>query len=168
MRRHEARVRRLAFRYTGSDDAARELVQDIFFKIYTSAASYSPQARFTTWLYRITANHCLNYVRSTKNSPAQQLGEPLEDFRIAGNDRSQLESIEKSEQAELVRRAVDSLPERQRLAILLLRFEELSYKEAAQAMGCSLSALEALVHRACETLKQKLSALYAGEEINGV
>ena len=78
MRRHEARVRRLAYRYTGSDDASGELVQDIFFKVYTSAGSYSPQARFTTWLYRITANHCLNYLRDCRLNPLQQHNQPIE------------------------------------------------------------------------------------------
>jgi RNA polymerase sigma-70 factor (ECF subfamily) len=161
MRRHEARVRRLAYRYTGSDDAAGELVQDIFFKVYTSAGSYSPQARFTTWLYRITANHCLNYLRDSRLNPLQQHNQPIDEAGhvLAGDcgRDSQLAGLEKKEQAARVRKAVDGLPERQRMAILLLRFEELSYRDAASALGCSVSALEALVHRGFETLKKQLS-----------
>jgi len=166
MRRHEARVRRLAYRYTGSDDAAAELVQDVFFKIYTSAGSYSPQARFTTWLYRITANHCLNYIRDSRNNPLQQLADPLD---AAGPKAgpvtlgTQLSALEKNEQALRVRQAVDSLPERQRLAILLLRFEDMSYRDASDALSCSVSALEALVHRGFEALKKQLADLYNGE-----
>ena len=161
MRRHEARVRRLAYRYTGSDDASGELVQDIFFKVYTSAASYSTQSRLTTWLYRITANHCLNYIRDSRRDPLQQRNQPIDEAGHAladdfGRD-SQLAGLEKQEQAARVRSAVDSLPERQRMAILLLRFEELSYRDAAAALGCSVSALEALVHRGFETLKKQLS-----------
>lgn len=161
MRRHEARVRRLAYRYTGSDDAAGELVQDIFFKVYTSAASYSPQARFTTWLYRITANHCLNYLRDSRRNPLLQRNQPIDEAGHALANYSatagQLAGLEKKEQAARVRMAVDSLPERQRMAILLLRFEELSYRDAAAALGCSVSALEAMVHRGLETLKKQLS-----------
>ncbi len=161
MRRHETRVRRVAYRYTGSDDAACELVQDIFFKIYTAAGSYSPQARFTTWLYRITANHCLNYIRDSRQNPVQHLTQPIDESGHALADHAatagQLESLEKQERAVRVRQAVDSLPERQRMAILLLRFEELSYRDAAVALDCSVSALEALVHRGLETLKKELS-----------
>jgi RNA polymerase sigma-70 factor (ECF subfamily) len=161
MRRHEARVRRLAFRFTGSDDAACELVQDVFFKVYTSAASYSPQALFTTWLYRITANHCLNYIRDSKRDPLFQRNQPIDEAGHALTDtcgrEGQLNGLEKKEQAARVRSAVDSLPERQRMAILLLRFEELSYRDAASALDCSVSALEALVHRGLETLKKQLS-----------
>lgn len=158
MRRHEARVRRLTYRFTGSDDAAAELVQDVFFKVYTAAGSYSPKARFTTWLYRITANHCLNYIRGSRNNPVQQLAAPLEAAEArAATAATQLSVLEKDEQALRVRQAVDSLPERQRLAILLLRFEELSYRDAAEALSCSVSALEALVHRGLETLKKQLS-----------
>ena len=161
MRRHEARVRRVAYRYTGSDDAACELVQDIFFKIYTAAGSYSPQARFTTWLYRITANHCLNYIRDSRENPVQQITQPIDESGHALADDAvtagQLASLEKEERAVRLRKAVDSLPERQRMAILLLRFEELSYRDAAAALDCSVSALEALVHRGLETLKKELS-----------
>ncbi|MBN2107519.1 MAG: RNA polymerase sigma factor [Deltaproteobacteria bacterium] len=161
MRRHEARVRRLAFRFTGSDDAACELVQDVFFKVYTSAASYSPQARFTTWLYRITANHCLNYIRDSRREPLQQRNQPIDEAGHGLTDdcamEGQLTCLEKKEQAARVRSAVDGLPERQRMAILLLRFEELSYRDAASALNCSVSALEALVHRGLETLKKQLS-----------
>ena len=165
MLRHEARVRRLTYRFTGSDDAAAELVQDVFFKVYTAAGSYSPQARFTTWLYRITANHCLNYIRGSRNNPLQQLAEPLEEAgpkAAAATFGTQLSALEKNEQALQVRQAVDCLPERQRLAILLLRFEELSYRDAAAALNCSISALEALVHRGLETLKKQLSDFYKG------
>jgi RNA polymerase sigma-70 factor, ECF subfamily len=161
MRRHEARVRRLAFRFTGSDDAACELVQDVFFKVYTSAPSYSPAARFTTWLYRITANHCLNYIRDSRRDPLQQYNQPIDEaghvLSEDGGRDSQIAGLEKKEQAARVRSAVDSLPERQRMAILLLRFEELSYRDAASALDCSVSALEALVHRGLETLKKQLS-----------
>jgi RNA polymerase sigma-70 factor, ECF subfamily len=161
MRRHEARVRRLAFRFTGSDDAACELVQDVFFKVYTSAASYRPQALFTTWLYRITANHCLNYIRNSRRDPLQQRNQQIDEAGHALTDNSgsegQLTGLEKKEEAARVRSAVDSLPERQRMAILLLRFEELSYRDAASVLDCSISALEALVHRGLETLKKQLS-----------
>ncbi len=166
MRRHEARVRRLACRFAGSDAAAADLVQEVFFKVYTSAGSYRPKARFTTWLYRITANHCLNYIRSSKKNPLQQLADPLEEagpkapVATAG---TQLSDLEKKERALLVRQAVDSLPERQRMAILLLRFEGMTYREAAQALSCSVSALEALVYRGFETLKKRLAYMHEGE-----
>jgi RNA polymerase sigma-70 factor (ECF subfamily) len=161
MRRHEARVRRLAFRFTGSDDAACELVQEIFFKVYTSAATYSPQAKFTTWLYRITANHCLNHIRDSRRDPLHQHNQPIDEAGFTLPDDSgretQLADLEKKEQAARVRKAVDSLPERQRMAILLLRFEELSYRDAASALNCSVSALEALVQRGFAALKKQLS-----------
>jgi RNA polymerase sigma-70 factor, ECF subfamily len=129
--------------------------------VYTAAALYRPQAKFTTWLYRITANQCLNYIRNRRNNPLQQSTQPFEEGSAARAlhepGETQLSALEKTERSARVREAVDSLPERQRMAILLLRFEELSYRDAAAALDCSVSALEALVHRGLETLRKKLS-----------
>jgi len=161
MQRYQTRVYRLAYRFTGSRDSAAELVQDIFFKLYLAAPRYKPEARFFTWLYRIAANHCLNYKRELKTSPLQQKIETPEPYRGLAADHespgTQLDLLEGQERARAVRQALDRLPERQRMALMLLRFEDCSYREIAQTLECSVAAVESLIHRAMEALKNHLS-----------
>lgn len=161
MQRYQTRVYRLAYRFTGSRDSAAELVQEIFFKVYLAAPRYRPEARFFTWLYRIAANHCLNYKRELKTSPLHQTIESPEPYRDLAADHAargtQLDLLEGQERARAVRQALDRLPERQRMALILLRFEDRSYREIAQTLECSVAAVESLVHRAMEALKGYLS-----------
>lgn len=161
MQRYQARVYRLACRFTGSRDSAAELVQEIFFKVYRAAPGYRPGARFFTWLYRVAANHCLNYTREQKTRPLHQAlerpeqhGGPAADHAARG---TQLDLLEGRERAQAVRQALDRLPERQRIALVLLRFENLSYREIAQTLDCSVGAVESLIHRGMESLKGYLS-----------
>ena len=157
MQKYQGRIYRVAYRYTGDSEAAKELTQDIFFKVYRAAPSYSPDARFFTWLYRIAANHCINYVRKRSRDPLHmkdRYGDGATSAESAGNQQDELESRER---ASRVRAALDRLPERQKAALVLLRFEGLSYREIAGVLGCSVPAVESLVHRGMQALKKKLS-----------
>jgi RNA polymerase sigma-70 factor, ECF subfamily len=154
-------VYKLVFRFTGNGEAAQELTQEIFFKVYTSINSYSPDAQFFTWLYRIATNHCLNYVRSAKSNPLQHAVDDLDGKKSNVSDLrehlTQLDMLVHEEKSSIVRSALDRLPDRQRMAIVLLRFDGLSYREIAQTLQCSVGAVESLVHRGMETLKQYLA-----------
>jgi RNA polymerase sigma-70 factor (ECF subfamily) len=156
-------VMNLAFRTLRDETEAEDLAQTAFVQAWKSAARYEPSAKFSTWLFTIARNLCLNEIRRRHRHPAESLDQtrddaddqPLhqvEDRRIAAAPdhllRGELESK--------VDEALSVLPENQRTALLLCRQEELSYEEIAEVLGCSLSATKSLIHRARETIKAKL------------
>lgn len=151
------------YRYTGNHHEVEDLAQDIFLKVYKAATHYTPQAKFSTWLYRVVVNHCLNYRRrqkkdalltSTDNSLP---GEDKPSLQLAeAQDQQPEKLLQQQELQEALKRAISELPERQRMAFILCRFEGLSYKEIAKVLGCSLSAVESLLFRSITSLKEKL------------
>ncbi len=161
MTRYQDRVFRTVYRFVGDAESTCDLVQDIFLKVYRSAHSYTPDAELFTWLYRIIANHCINFTVKQKKDPLFMAREHSQPSGSSEADRAHVESPEKNllrqERSLRVRQALDSLPNRQKLAITLLRFEGLSYREIAAILGCSVSAVESLIFRGMETLKKSLS-----------
>jgi RNA polymerase sigma-70 factor (ECF subfamily) len=161
MTRYQERVYRTVFRFTGDPEITRDLVQDVFLKVYRAAVSYTPDAELFTWLYRITVNHCINYLQKQKRDPLYKAEEQPIQTQSYGVGFSHIASPEsnlvKQERTLAVRRALDSLPHRQKMAITLLRFEGLSYREIAEILACSVSAVESLIFRGMETLKKLLS-----------
>ncbi|MEI6127727.1 MAG: RNA polymerase sigma factor, partial [Pseudomonadota bacterium] len=144
MEKYQRRVFLTVFRFIGDAEISRDLVQDIFLKVYHSARSYSPDCELFTWLYQIIANHCINFNKKHKSdplsradkNPALSLASMADPKSISG----QQHTLEKQEQALLIRCALDSLPPRQKMAITLLRFEELRYQEIARVLNCSVPA----------------------------
>jgi RNA polymerase sigma-70 factor (ECF subfamily) len=160
MSRYQERVYRTVYRFTGDAETTCDLVQEIFLKIYRAAASYTPDAGLFTWIYRITANHCINFLQKQKKDPLFKADELLVQTLSSAPDSNQSASAEsalvRQERTFIVRRAIDSLPQRQKMAITLLRFEGLSYLEISEVLGCSVSAVESLIFRGMETLKKLL------------
>ena len=163
VKKYQRIVMATIYRYTGNRNEVEDLAQEIFFKVYRAAKSYTPQAKFSTWLYRVVVNHCLNYRRSQKRSA---LTTSL-DHSMPEKEKSPLQAaqpqyqhpeslIQQQELQATIQRAIGELPDRQRMAIILSRFEGLSYKEIAQVLECSLSAVESLLFRAMTSLKEKL------------
>lgn len=157
MQRYQQRIYRMAYRFTGNADSAAELTQEIFFKAYCAAPRYTPGAQVFTWLYRIAANHCLNFIRDRKNRPLDnalpQTAAPEPRSEVTPHER-----LEREEREKAVRQALQRLPERQRMAIMLLRFEGMSYRDIAKVLGCSVGAVESLVSRGMASLKEHLVA----------
>lgn len=150
--RHQDKVLSLAFRLLGRWDQAEDVAQEVFLRVYRAAAQYEPSAAFTTWLYRITVNLCLDLRRKTRKAPV-----PLpENIPLQTEDRNPLEA---REQAEQVRRAVADLPERQRAVLVLHRYHDLSYRQIAQTTGWSESAVESLLVRAYANLRKTIAEL---------
>jgi RNA polymerase sigma-70 factor, ECF subfamily len=156
-------VMNLAFRTLRDLTEAEDLAQNVFVQVWKAAPRYEPTAKFSTWLFTITRNLCLNEIRRRTRHPATSLDQtrddaddqPLyqvEDKRVA----PATEELLRGELVEKVDAALASLPESQRTALLLCRQEELSYEEIAAVLGCSLSATKSLIHRARETLKLRL------------
>jgi len=142
---------------------AEDLAQNVFLQVYKSAPRYEITARFSTWLFTIARNLCLNEIRRRSRHPAESLDathpeaedQPLHQFEDK-KTFSPPESLLQGELEEKIGRALAELPENQRTALLLCRQDELSYEEIAEVLDCSLSATKSLIHRARETLKQKL------------
>ncbi|MEO6181567.1 MAG: sigma-70 family RNA polymerase sigma factor [Verrucomicrobiota bacterium] len=156
-------VMNVIFRTLRDQVEAEDLAQNVFVQVFKSAHRYQVTAKFSTWLFTIARNLCLNEIRRRSRHPA----ESLENSQTESDDHSarQFEDIkafsptENLLQAELenkVQLALDGLPENQRTALLLCRQEELSYDDISEVLGCSLSATKSLIHRARETLKLKL------------
>jgi RNA polymerase sigma-70 factor (ECF subfamily) len=142
---------------------AEDLAQNVFLQVYKSAHRYEVSAKFSTWLFTIARNLCLNEIRRRSRHPADSLDathaeyedQPLRQFKDEKNF-SPPDALLHGELEQKIVEALAELPENQRTAILLCRGDELSYEEIAEVLGCSLSATKSLIHRGRETLKQKL------------
>jgi RNA polymerase sigma-70 factor, ECF subfamily len=142
---------------------AEDLAQNVFVQVWKSAARYERTAKFSTWLFTIARNLCLNEIRRRSRHPAESLDAPhsehedqpkhqIEDLK----NFSAPETMLQSELVHKIEEAIYDLPENQRTALLLCRQDELSYEEIAEVLGCSVSATKSLIHRGRETLKQRL------------
>jgi len=138
-------------------DAARaeELAQDVFVKLYRAAHRYTPGARFKTFLYRVATNHCLNELRRGEYAARPvNPGRDADGAEAAGldalpsQDASPHQALEAERLAGAVVRLLDGLPEKQRAAFVLCRFEGMSYEDIAETLETSVSAVKSLVHRA--------------------
>ena len=158
--RYRRRVLGIAYRFLGDADAAQDIAQEVFVRVYTSANAYRPDAAFSTWLYRITANACFDEMRKRKRSSIivpEETAESVPD--PAPSPEAQAES---NELAREVRSAIASLPENQRIAVVLQRYEGLSYQQIADVMKSSVAAVESLLFRAKHTLRARLSSYVEG------
>ena len=153
----------LVWRTVRDETEAQDIAQNVFVQAWKSAPRYQATAKFSTWLFTIARNLCLNEFRRRSRHPA----ESLDQMRDDSDDQPLHQVVDKritSAQDELLRgelelkvdAAIEALPENQRAALALCRQEELSYEEIAEVLGCSLSATKSLIHRARETLKARL------------
>jgi RNA polymerase sigma-70 factor (ECF subfamily) len=165
--KHMRAMVNFAYRFVRNREIAEELAQEIFLKVYENAAGYRPQAKFTTWLYRIATNVCLNEIRRPSSRAAHQPLNPkqsnnpndalreVEDRAIAGPDRL----FEQRALAQILKQALDQIPEKQRIAFILNKYQELSYVEVADIMRISEKAVKSLIHRAKGALAERLQPL---------
>jgi RNA polymerase sigma-70 factor (ECF subfamily) len=161
--RHQTSVLNLAYRFVGDRTQAKDLAQEVFLRIWQAAKTYKPKAKFTTWLYHITANLCFNELKSAhrrrwfqfRRSDDDNEGSIEETFSDGSPTAEDL--LLEKERNRQISDALQSLPENQRMALVLKRYDDLSYAEIAQIIGCSVSAVESLLVRAKRTLQIKLS-----------
>jgi RNA polymerase sigma-70 factor (ECF subfamily) len=151
------------YRMTGNSAIAEELAQDVFLRVYRSRASYAADAKFTTWLYRIATNLAVNHARDTKNERAGQaieLDEPDEETgektELPHTMMTAEEAIMREERMAAIRKQVMALPERQRMAVLMHKYQEMDYRQIAEVLKLSESATKSLLFRAYETLREQL------------
>jgi RNA polymerase sigma-70 factor (ECF subfamily) len=170
VRRFQDRIVSLAYRYLGSAADAEDLAQEVFLRVYRAKESYEPSARFSTWIYRIASNTSLNHLRGRKARrkvsgpmPGDAEGDGADDPQDPGS-AAPGERLEKDELARVLRRIVDDLPDRQRIAILLNKYEGLGYEDVAAAMDLSVMAVKSLLTRARVNIKERLEPyLTSGE-----
>lgn len=160
VRRHTRGVLNLVYRYLGDASRAEDVAQDVFVKVYRARMKYEPKAKFSTWLYRIAVNHCLNEIRSRRSQSAGAT--PIDDLLREPSGEHPDSRLTRAELQRAVKAAIDALPENQRMAVILARYEEMSYEEIAETMGMSLEAVKSVLFRAKENLKQSLARFSRG------
>ena len=159
------------YRMVRNREQAEDLAQEVFIRVYRARADYVPSAKFTTWLFRIATNLALNSVRDTRHQRMEiSLDAPLTADAEDGDERP-LDVADKHPDIEqhlveearkkMIRHAIEKLPEKQRAAVLLHKYEELDYAEIAKILNCSESALKSLLFRAYEALRVELAPLVA-------
>jgi RNA polymerase sigma-70 factor, ECF subfamily len=163
MRKYYPRVINFIFRYGLNRHAAEDLAQEIFLKIHQMGPGYRPKAKFQTLLYTMVRNSALNAIRNERKY-AVSLDEDneFEDGTVSqqtADDKnpSALEVMLENEMSARIRAVINELPENQRSAVLLKRYEDMSYEQIAQSLNCSVKAVKSLLNRAKETLKIKLA-----------
>lgn len=173
---YERAVRKFIGRYLRDAARTEDLAQEAFLRVYRARDRYEPTAMFRTWLFTIVTRLCLNEIRSRARqrkvfvvvSSGGDAGgtDEQESFfsTVADNSlETPLESLERDELQEVLQQAIDELPGKQRIAILLLRYEDASYQEIAAALGVSPMAVKSLVNRARENLRSRLASYRQGK-----
>jgi RNA polymerase sigma-70 factor (ECF subfamily) len=161
LNRHRNSVVNHLYRLVHNHAIAEELAQDVFIRVYRSRAKYQPDAKFTTWLFRITTNVALNWRRDTRreqgivrlDDEARRLPKKELWDQMPRADEMLLLEL----RAKQVRAAIDTLPHKQLAAVLMHKYEGMEYIEIAEVLGCSLPALKSLLFRAYETLRHRLA-----------
>ena len=164
--RHQTSVLNLIYRFIGDRTQAKDLAQEVFIRVWQAARGYEPKAKFTTWLYRITANLCFNELKSARRkkwfpfhqSSDDQSGNTIEET-LSDSEPSAEDLLLEKERSRQISDALQSLPDNQRMALVLKRYDDLSYEEIARILNCSVSAVESLLVRAKRTLQKKLKNL---------
>ena len=142
---------------------AEELSQEVFLRVYRARGTYEPTAKFTTWLYRIATHLALNSLRDRRHERAHR------SIADAPQDRQPIELVDRrfnreqemlaDSRLQIVRNAIADLPEKQRAAVLMHKYEELDYAQIGEVLGCSVSAVKSLLFRAYEMLRARLAHL---------
>ncbi len=153
------------YRMSHNSAIAEELAQEVFLRVYRSRASYSADAKFTTWLYRIATNLAVNHARDTKyERPENQVSidEPDDDtgltIDVADGSLNAEQTILRRERLAAIRQHVMALPERQRIAVTMHKYQGMDYRQIAEVLRLSESATKSLLFRAYETLREKLKS----------
>jgi RNA polymerase sigma-70 factor (ECF subfamily) len=153
------------FRMVRDRATAEDLAQEVFLRVYRARAQYSPSAKFTTWMFRIATNLALNSIRDNRHRKMEtsiDVSSEEEDTtprELPAPEMRIDEYMAEQDRCNLIRQAIALLPEKQRVAVLLHKYEEMDYSEIAGILDCSESALKSLLFRAYETLRVQLAPL---------
>ncbi|HEB68090.1 MAG TPA: sigma-70 family RNA polymerase sigma factor [Desulfobulbus sp.] len=151
IRRHQPTAWRIAYRFLGDPAEAEDIAQEAFLKILTAASRYRATASFSTYLYRIVSRLCVDHGRKKRPLCVDTFPERVD------SSPDPATTLDLKDRDALIRRTLDALPARQRMAVVLKYYEGLSYKDIAQAMDTSIKAVERLLGRARNTLQSSLA-----------
>jgi RNA polymerase sigma-70 factor, ECF subfamily len=171
LQRYRTPLVNFLFRMVRNREQAEDLAQEVFLRVYRAREEYVPSAKFTTWLFRIATNLALNSMRDNRHQKLEvSIDAPVTRDAEDGDERP-LDLAEKHPNIEqhlvedvrvkMIRHAINKLPEKQRAAVLLHKYQELDYTEIAKILSCSESALKSLLFRAYEALRVELAPLVA-------
>ncbi len=165
--RWERPIYALAYRTLGREEDARDVVQEAFLRAYRGLRGFKGQAKFSSWLYRITLNLCRDWIRRERRAPVVQVPEGTDPVDLADQRASPAESVEdlvaRREMSRAVARAMADLPEEQRLAILLKEYHGLTFQEIADMLDCPLSTVKTRLYQGLTMLRRRLERQQADE-----
>jgi RNA polymerase sigma-70 factor (ECF subfamily) len=174
LQRYRSPLINFLYRMVRDREQAEDLAQEVFLRVYRAREEYVPSAKFTTWLFRIATNLALNSVRDNRHRKMEvSIDAPItadaEDgdekpFEVADKHPDIEQHLVEEARKKMIRRAIEKLPEKQRAAVLLHKYQELDYGEIAKILSCSESALKSLLFRAYEALRVELAPLVAQTE----
>ena len=163
VRRHTRRIFNICYRFTGNSTEAEDLSQEVFLRVYRSRSGYEASAKFTTWLYRIATNLAVNFARDTRHErPETQVSLDETDqetgttMDVADRAPTVEQAILRRERMASIRAKVQALPERQKTAVIMHKYQHMDYKQIAEVLKLSESATKSLLFRAYETLREQL------------
>src|SRR5579871_1226229 len=170
LRKYRTPLVNFLYRMVRDTAVAEDLAQEVFLRVYRAREQYEPSAKFTTWMFRIATNLALNAKRDGRH---RQLEVPIDQPDETDESRSASVEVADSrvgieseliarDRSAMIRRAIEALPEKQRVAVLLHKYQEMGYDEIAKVLQCSESALKSLLFRAYETLRVQLAPLVRG------
>lgn len=163
--RHKQRVFNFTYRFLSGNADCEDVAQEVFVKVYFSKESYKPSAKFTTWLYVVTRNTCLQALKKKGNTVSMNektQGKQDEIGAVIADDRTETPSdaVLSAEKRTKIAEALARLPESQRMVILLRRYDQLSYEEIAEVMSCSVQSVKSLLFRGRVSLKEFLKEYF--------
>jgi RNA polymerase sigma-70 factor (ECF subfamily) len=163
LRRYRAPLVKYFCRLVHDQALAEDLAQEVFLRVYNARHRYRPDARFTTWLYRIATNLALNALRDAKDRQRQNINNSGEDgetsFEFVDTRASVEQELIETDRGRMIREAIESLPENQRAAVILHKYQDVDYRQIAKVLKVSESAVKSLLFRAYETLRVRLEPL---------
>jgi RNA polymerase sigma-70 factor, ECF subfamily len=161
LEKHRASVIHFVYRLVQEQAVAEELAQEVFLRVYRSRSTYEATAKFKTWLFRIASHLALNWLRDEKYQRGQErlddVSADLPARQIFDRRPSVEQKLVYEVKLEEIRQAIAALPDKQRTAVLLHKYEEMEYTQIAKVLGCSESAVKSLLYRAYETLRARLA-----------
>ncbi len=164
--KYQRSVLNSCYRFVNDSQTAEDLTQEVFIEVYRSVGNFRNESKLLTWIYRIAVFKSLDFLKSQKRKKRfavikSLFGEDEMEERIAGTDENgPAKQLENKESARILAWAIDKLPENQRIAFSLSKYDELSYNEIAEILGTTISSVESLIHRAKSNLKKRLFNYY--------
>jgi RNA polymerase sigma-70 factor, ECF subfamily len=160
---YQLKVINTCFSLIHNQEDAEDITQEVFFEVYRSINHFKEEATLSTWIYRIAINKSLNFIRKSKIRTIFTSLENLLFLKDKLSTQNNKHEIENDELKKILHRAIDNLPQKQRIAFMLFKYDDLPQKEIAEIMNCKVNAVEVLIHRANINLNKQLKPYYNGK-----